>query len=180
MASPATRPVLIIEEEGLHLLHQHILGAPIHALGRDPKCDIRLTSKFISRRHATLVKILGEDGSFHYRIVDGVPKGRASVNGIKVNGKRVLACDLCDQDVITFGPDVRAIFCITEQDGQSPLFENVMAPTVEYSEADIACYRREAKAELVNAPDRELSHAFSPRSASSTSPQPVSSSNLTA
>lgn len=107
---------LIIEGDCIGL-QEHILDAPLHSVGRDPKCDIRLTSRFVSRRQATLVKIADEDGSFHYRIVDGVPKGRTSSNGILVNGRKTLACDLQDQDEILFGPHIRATYQLREEEG---------------------------------------------------------------
>ena len=75
-------------------------------------CDIRLVSQFVSRRHATLVRLPRDDNSnrYYYRIVDGDAKGKPSSNGIMVNGRKMLAHDLKNEDEIVFGPQVRAIY----------------------------------------------------------------------
>jgi pSer/pThr/pTyr-binding forkhead associated (FHA) protein len=98
---------LIIEDDRGR--QEYILDAPMYSIGRDFKCDIRVDSQYVSRRHATLVQLLGDDGTFHYRIVDGAPKGRPSSNGLRVNGKRLTACDLSDRDEIMLGPKI----CVT-------------------------------------------------------------------
>ncbi|MDX2241653.1 MAG: FHA domain-containing protein [Leptolyngbyaceae cyanobacterium bins.302] len=123
------RHVLIIEDDRKGL-QQHVLGASLHYIGRDTKCDIRLSSQFVSRRQATLVRIGNEDGTFFYRIVDGVPKGRTSSNGMIVNGRKTIACDLHDRDEIMFGPQVRLTYRLTELD-DSPLFDDTLIPTKE-------------------------------------------------
>ncbi len=119
--------LLIIEDS--RGLHEYTLDAPMHTIGRDPKCDIRLASQFVSRRQATLVQMSNEDGSFHYRLVDGVPKGKLSSNGMKVNGQKVLACDLQDEDEIVFGPQVRAVYRLYERDLSRPKeFDETLIP----------------------------------------------------
>lgn len=123
---------LIIEDDRTGL-QEHVLEAPLHSVGRDPKCDIRLTSQFVSRRQATLVKIANEDGSFYYRIVDGVPKGKASSNGILVNGRKTLACDLQDRDEITFAPRIRAIYHLREAE-DFHLSDDTVIPTSYWEE----------------------------------------------
>jgi pSer/pThr/pTyr-binding forkhead associated (FHA) protein len=117
---------LIIEGDRTGL-QEHMLEASLHSVGRDPKCDIRLTSQFVSRRQATLVKIANEDGSFYYRIVDGIPKGKTSSNGILVNGRKTLACDLQDRDEITFGPQIRATYHLREAE-DLPLSDDTIIP----------------------------------------------------
>lgn len=111
--SSELKHVLIIED-AQNGLQQYVLGAPLHAIGRDPRCDIRLNSQFVSRRQATLVKMADDDGSYYYRIVDGIPKGKTSSNGMLVNGRKVLACDLADQDEIIFSPQVRVTYRLSE------------------------------------------------------------------
>lgn len=88
------------------------LDRPVYSIGRDKNCDIRLVSQFVSRRHATLVRLPRDDSShrYYYRIVDGDAKGKASSNGIMVNGRKMLAHDLKNEDEIVFGPQVRAIY----------------------------------------------------------------------
>ncbi len=106
--------VLVVEDDQGR--KEHILDAPIYSIGRDPNCDIRLVSQFVSRRHATLVQLPGDEGEYHYRIVDGTPKGKPSSNGLLVNGRRVQACNLSDRDEIRFGPKIHATYQLQEQE----------------------------------------------------------------
>jgi len=82
----------------------------VYSIGRESTCDIRLYSQFVSRRHATLVRRPREDGSYYYRIVDGDLKGKLSANGLLINGRKLQAHDLEDEDAIVFGPQVRAVY----------------------------------------------------------------------
>jgi pSer/pThr/pTyr-binding forkhead associated (FHA) protein len=84
------------------------LGGEVYSIGRAPNCDIRLHSLFVSRRHATLVRRQREDGSYYYRIVDGDLKGQSSSNGILINGRKVPAHDLENEDEVMFDPRVTA------------------------------------------------------------------------
>jgi pSer/pThr/pTyr-binding forkhead associated (FHA) protein len=86
-------------------------------IGRDPRCTIRLASQFVSRRHATLIQLSFEDGTCRYRIVDGSPKGKASANGLLINGRKLQTHVLCDRDKIVFGPQVWAVYHLLERDG---------------------------------------------------------------
>ncbi|MBD2019514.1 FHA domain-containing protein [Leptolyngbya sp. FACHB-36] len=95
---------------------EYALNASMYSIGRDPQCDIRLISQFVSRRHATLVQILNDDGSYYYRIVDGYPKGEPSVNGIRINGRKRKAHDLEHDDEIVFGPQVLATYLALKRD----------------------------------------------------------------
>ncbi|MDA0266434.1 MAG: FHA domain-containing protein [Cyanobacteria bacterium] len=83
----------------------------VYSIGRDPKCNICLWSEFASRHHATLVQLssLGLDSGY-YRIIDGDLDERPSTNGIFVNGRRVKAHDLENEDQIIFGFQTRAIY----------------------------------------------------------------------
>ena len=93
-----------------------LLENPTYVMGRDRKCDIRLYSQFVSRRHATLLKCLGPDGSSYYRIIDGIPKGRTSSNGLLINGRKVASHDLKNGDEIVLGPQVFAIYQYRQHD----------------------------------------------------------------
>jgi pSer/pThr/pTyr-binding forkhead associated (FHA) protein len=104
------------------------LDRPIYSIGRDKNCDIRLFSQFVSRRHATLVRLTRNNTShrYYYRIVDGDAKGKPSSNGIMVNGRKMLAHDLKNEDEIVFGPQVRAIYYLlrdTPRSGQTDASE---------------------------------------------------------
>ena len=102
------KPVLVVEDDRGR--REFILDAPSYSVGRDAACDIRLVSQFVSRRHAMLVQIPNDDGSFDYRIVDGDNEGRLSANGLIVNQRKVKTWDLVQEDEIIFGPKVRAIY----------------------------------------------------------------------
>lgn len=95
---------------------EFLLEDPVYSIGRDPKCDIRLASQFVSRRHATLVKLVGENGQYYYRIVDGNLKAKPSSNGILINGHKQPAHDLQNEDEVVFSPRVRAVYYILRPD----------------------------------------------------------------
>ncbi|MGQ9869910.1 FHA domain-containing protein [Leptodesmis sp.] len=95
---------------------EFILENPIYSIGRDPKSDIRLISQFVSRHHATLKQLSHKDGSIYYRIEDGDAKGKPSANGLLINGRKLHAHDLNNEDEIVFGPKVRAVYYRLERD----------------------------------------------------------------
>ncbi|MEB3337028.1 MAG: FHA domain-containing protein [Leptolyngbyaceae bacterium] len=111
--------ILILEDDKGR--RDFILNSPVYSMGRDPKCDIRLASQFVSRRHATLVQLPREDGTYYYRIVDGNLKGKPSANGLLINGRKLQAHNLQDQDEIVFGPQVRAVYYLLKQDTAATL-----------------------------------------------------------
>jgi pSer/pThr/pTyr-binding forkhead associated (FHA) protein len=111
---PHQNHLLIIEDDKGR--REYVLDAPVYSIGRDPKCDIRLVSQFVSRRHATLVQLPHEDGSYYYRIVDGNLKGKTSANGLLINGRKFQNHDLQNSDQVVFGPQVRAIYYLLKRD----------------------------------------------------------------
>lgn len=118
MASePHQNHLLIIEDNKGR--REFTLNSPVYSIGRDPKCDIRLVSQFVSRRHATLVQLPNEDGGYYYRIVDGNLKGKPSANGLLINGRKLQAHDLEDEDRIVFGPNVQAVYYMLKRDAIS-------------------------------------------------------------
>lgn len=93
------------------------LERSVYSIGRDRDCDIRLYSQFVSRRHATLFRVSRDDQqSYYYRIVDGDGKGKHSSNGLMINGRKIPAHDLKNEDEIVFGPQVRAIYYLLQRD----------------------------------------------------------------
>src|SRR6476469_7360542 len=114
LAAPKQHHLLIIEyDKG----QRHFtLDGSVYTIGRDLKCDICLASLFVSRRHATLVKLPKENGTYYYRIQDGSLKGKPSVNGLLVNGHKLQGHDLQNKDVVVFGPSVRIIYFVLEED----------------------------------------------------------------
>jgi pSer/pThr/pTyr-binding forkhead associated (FHA) protein len=108
-----THLIIIEDDKGRR---EFILDGPVYSIGRDPKCDIRLISQFVSRRHATLVQLANEDQSYYYRIVDGNLKGKPSANGLLINGRKLQAHDLTDGDEVVFGPKVSATYHLLKRD----------------------------------------------------------------
>jgi pSer/pThr/pTyr-binding forkhead associated (FHA) protein len=88
-----------------------VLNAACYSIGRAPTCDIRISSPFASRHHATLVQLPREDGTYFYRIVDGTLQGKLSANGLLINGQKQFSHDLRDEDVILLGSGVRLVYC---------------------------------------------------------------------
>lgn len=103
------------------------LDKPLYSIGRDKEANIRLVSQFVSRRHATLVRLPKDNGNgYYYRIVDGDGKGKPSSNGLMINGRKIPAHDLKNEDEIVFGPKVRAIYYLlknTQRSGQTDASE---------------------------------------------------------
>jgi pSer/pThr/pTyr-binding forkhead associated (FHA) protein len=113
-SEPHQNHLLIIEDDKGR--REFILDAPVYSIGRDAKCDIRLVSQFVSRRHATLVQLPNEDGTYYYRIVDGNLKGKPSANGLLINGRKLQTHDLRNEDEVVFGPQVRAIYYLLRRE----------------------------------------------------------------
>jgi pSer/pThr/pTyr-binding forkhead associated (FHA) protein len=114
LVAPKQNHLLIIEDDKGQ--RHHTLEGSVYTIGRDLKCDICLASLFVSRRHATLVKLPKENGSYYYRIQDGSLKGKPSVNGLLVNGHKLQCHNLQNKDVVVFGPSVRIFYFVLEED----------------------------------------------------------------
>lgn len=100
-----------------------ILEGARYSIGRDPDCDIRLASQFVSRHHALIVQHTQPDGSHDYRILDGryrVIQGRLcvkpSANGLMINGRKLIKHTLQDQDEVVFGPKISATYRLLKRD----------------------------------------------------------------
>lgn len=118
--------LLIIEDDQGR--KEFTLENPVYSIGRDRECNIRLVSQFVSRRHATLVRLPREQNShsYYYRIVDGDAKGKLSSNGLMINGRKMPSHDLRNEDEIIFGPQVRAIYYLlrnTQRSGNTDASE---------------------------------------------------------
>ncbi len=81
-----------------------------YTIGRDLDNKICLRSQFSSRFHAVIRRLTTETGEVVFEIQDGSIKGKASTNGISINGKPVARAFLNHQDLIVFGPRAKAIF----------------------------------------------------------------------
>jgi pSer/pThr/pTyr-binding forkhead associated (FHA) protein len=114
----STQKTMPVESHFSHLLiieddkgrREFFLDAETYSIGRDPHCDLRLISQFVSRHHATLVKKMEEDGNFRYEIVDGALNGKPSANGLLINGRKASSHYLQNEDEVVFGPKVRAVY----------------------------------------------------------------------
>lgn len=98
------RHLLLVEDDkGRRVFH---LEAQVYSIGRDPSCDIRLFSMFVSRQHATLRRMALDNGSYRYQIVDGNLQGQPSTNKILINGRKISTYELKDGDQVVFGAGV--------------------------------------------------------------------------
>ena len=113
-SEPYQSHLLIVEDDNGR--RSIVLDGSEYAIGRDPTCDICLESLFVSRRHATLLRLPNGDDTFSYRIVDGDLEGRRSSNGFLVNGYRLRTHNLQNEDEVVFGPQVRAIYYLCQRD----------------------------------------------------------------
>ncbi|MDV3352140.1 FHA domain-containing protein [Leptothoe sp. ISB3NOV94-8A] len=125
MKSSCLSSILIVEDNQGR--REIVLDDSLYSLGRDTKCDVRLTSQFVSRHHATLVQLPKEDGSLFYRILDGNLQGRASANGMLVNGRKLESHDLQNEDEIIFGPQARAVYYQRQKDTTSSVSSDSVA-----------------------------------------------------
>ena len=115
---PSQHHILAVEDRDGK--REHRLGAPKYFIGRDIANDICLNSQFASRYHALLLRVPAKvEGDYFYRILDGDLEGKPSTNGLLVNGEKVKACELHSGDVISFGPDAKAIYRISSGTDES-------------------------------------------------------------
>lgn len=110
-ASHQDHLLIIQDDKGEHKL---ALEDESYVIGRDPSCDIRLVSQFVSRHHALLVR--SPDDSLGYRIIDGDLQGKPSVNGLLINGRKLQSHSLQNGDAIVFGPGVTASYRLLQRD----------------------------------------------------------------
>jgi pSer/pThr/pTyr-binding forkhead associated (FHA) protein len=115
-AELTTVPLLLISDTKGN--REFLLDKELYIIGRDSKCDIRLISPFVSRHHATLVRLQDANGVLYYRIVDGDLRGQPSTNGILVNGRKVTSHKLRNEDEILFAPNVVIVYYWLGQDDE--------------------------------------------------------------
>lgn len=102
------QPMLMIEDDWGR--REVLLEREQYIIGRDPKADICLHSQFVSRQHAVLTRQTKLDGTVAYHIVDGNPSGKASTNGLLINGQKSKKAVLHPNTVIVFAPKVVATY----------------------------------------------------------------------
>ncbi len=75
-----------------------------YSLGRHSANTIVLASRSVSMQHAILLRVtVPETEQYGFQIIDGNYKGKASTNGLFVNGERCYSHNLKHGDVIAFG-----------------------------------------------------------------------------
>ena len=88
-----------------------VLGNPTYTIGRQGSNQILLKNPKISRRHGWLKSIfVPETGQNTYEVYDGEKDGKRSTCGIYVNGRRIYRHILSNNDEISFGGVVEAIY----------------------------------------------------------------------
>ncbi|MGI0479440.1 EAL domain-containing protein [Geminocystis sp. CENA526] len=103
--------VLVLEDENSR--QTIILDEANYSIGRDVRNKIPLSSKKVSRFHATLLRRTDtKNQSFSYWLLDGDLQGNRSTNGIFINDKRCLVQELKHEDVIRFGFEIQASYYI--------------------------------------------------------------------
>lgn len=107
--NPTHHHLLVVEDRDGR--RTHTLSSPKYFIGRDLANDICLNSQFASRYHAMLLRVPAErSGNYYYRILDGDLEGKPSTNGLLINGQKATAHQLNTGDVISFGPDAKAVY----------------------------------------------------------------------
>ncbi|MHC5615192.1 MAG: EAL domain-containing protein [Nostoc sp.] len=75
-----------------------------YSLGRHPANTIVLASRSVSMQHAILLRVtVPETDQYSFQIIDGNYKGKASTNGLFVNGTKCFSHNLRNGDIIAFG-----------------------------------------------------------------------------
>jgi PAS domain S-box-containing protein len=99
--------ILVIEnKKGKYTI---LLESATYSVGRDPTNSIVIDSPWISRHHASLLRVTNPGNSNHsFRLIDGDLQGKRSTNGLKINGQACFSHDLRHKDEILFGRNVKA------------------------------------------------------------------------
>ncbi|MFN3926840.1 MAG: FHA domain-containing protein [Pseudanabaenaceae cyanobacterium] len=106
----ATHILVINDTKGVRRI---VLDSLKYTIGRDESNDIQIFSRFVSRHHAVMLRVRGEDGRFIYRILDGDMTGKASVNGVIINNKeKISSYDLVAGDRITLAPNAEMQYLV--------------------------------------------------------------------
>ncbi|MEH2120834.1 EAL domain-containing protein [Nostoc sp.] len=81
-----------------------VLQEATYSLGRHSANTIVLASRSVSMQHAILLRVtVPQTDQYGFQIIDGNYKGKASTNGLFVNGTKCFSHNLRNGDVIAFG-----------------------------------------------------------------------------
>ncbi|MEH1904914.1 MAG: EAL domain-containing protein [Nostoc sp.] len=96
------RHLLVVQDLGGHRTVP--LQETTYSLGRHPANTIVLASRSVSMQHAILLRVtVPETDQYGFQIIDGNYKGKASTNGLFVNGNKCFSHNLRNGDIIAFG-----------------------------------------------------------------------------
>lgn len=102
------RHVLIVNTGGRRA---YALEAAAYSVGRDSTNAIVLDFDTVSRQHALLLRVPNPNTKrYEYRIIDGNAEGKASANGLYINGDAVKSQTLKNGDSVEFGQHVKAAY----------------------------------------------------------------------
>ncbi len=88
------------------------LSYATYSVGRDPSNTIRIQDSAASRHHLILFRVPRPNRKYVYRVVDGDASGKASLNGITVNGLPCKQQELKSGDIIGLGEVTRIQYLI--------------------------------------------------------------------
>lgn len=81
-----------------------------YSVGRDASNAIVVDGPSISRQHALLVRLPVPNEGYRYRVLDGNSEGKASANGVYINGERKSMHELNKGDIVRFGKEIKATY----------------------------------------------------------------------
>lgn len=143
---PQERHVLVIENGGAPRAIS--LQAVAYSIGRDPSNAIFLDFDTLSRQHALLLRVPNPGkNSYNYRLVDGNAAGKASTNGVFINGKRCATHTLVNGDQIGLGHKVKGRYFKV---GEEPNEFSAYLQSIEYQ--SLKAEQVNSKATLVTEP----------------------------
>jgi len=91
--------------------HAYEMNQEFYTLGRSKHATIHLMGSTVSRIHAAIYHVQGDDGCAHFLLVDGHPESKQpSTNGSYINGNRISEQYLQSCDKLAFGTDVTGLF----------------------------------------------------------------------
>lgn len=115
--------VLVIEDDSSR--RTIILEEPNYSVGRDTRNTIMVSSKKVSRFHATLLRRTDtKNQTFSYWLLDGDLQGNRSTNGVFINDKRCLVQELKHEDVLRFGFEVHATYYVISNPADLALLQS--------------------------------------------------------
>jgi pSer/pThr/pTyr-binding forkhead associated (FHA) protein len=104
--SSEQRHVLIVESS--ESKRAVTVRSAIYTIGRHPENSLVISSKQVSRYHATILWLKSrETNQCAYWILDGTTDGKRSLNGISLNGIKCSLQQLKDGDVIMLGDYIK-------------------------------------------------------------------------